>query len=148
MKYEAFAKYATTAAILAAGSQVSSAVPENDKPENPNIVLIFIDDEGYGDVGSYGATGFSTPNLDQLASQGMRFTNFYSGSAVSSPSRAALLTGCYPPRVGITKVLFPSDDIGLNSSETTMAEILKSKGYRTAAVGKWHLVSANATWLR
>lgn len=139
MKYEALAKCATTAAILTVGYQVSAAEPENDKRENPNIILIFIDDEGYGDVGSFGATGYTTPNIDQMASQGMRFTNFYSGSAVSSPSRAALLTGCYPPRVGITKVLFPSDDIGINASETTMAEILKSKGYRTAAVGKWHL---------
>jgi len=74
-----------------------------------------------------------------MASQGMRFTNFYSGSAVCSPSRAALLTGCYPPRVGITKVLFPFDNIGMNQEETTIAEMLKQKSYVTAIVGKWHL---------
>jgi len=105
----------------------------------PNIVIIFIDDEGYGDVGCFGATGFQTPNIDRMASQGMRFTNYYSGSAVSSPSRAALLTGCYPPRVGITQVLFPFHDFGLNPEETTIADMLKQKGYATAAVGKWHL---------
>lgn len=105
----------------------------------PNIVIIFIDDEGYGDIGCFGATGYVTPNIDQLASQGMRFTSYYSGSAVCSPSRAALLTGCYPPRVGITKVLFPMDSIGINPEETTIAEMLKQKGYATAIAGKWHL---------
>lgn len=107
--------------------------------ERPNIIVIFTDDQGYGDLGSYGATGFETPNLDKLANEGMRFTSFYSGSAVCSPSRAALLTGCYPPRVGITKVLFPHDNIGLNPKETTIPDLLKVKGYSTAMVGKWHL---------
>lgn len=96
----------TLGALFFSGNQITA------KETLPNIVVIFIDDEGYGDVGCFGATGFETPNLDQMASQGMRFTNFYSGSAVCSPSRAALLTGCYPPRVGITKVLFPFDNIG------------------------------------
>ena len=105
----------------------------------PNVIIVFIDDEGYGDVGCFGATEFETPNLDQMAGQGMRFTNFYSGCAVCSPSRAALLTGCYPPRVGITKVLFPFDSTGINPDETTIAELLKQRGYATAAVGKWHL---------
>lgn len=109
------------------------------KEQLPNIVIIFTDDQGYGDLGSFGATGFETPNLDRLASQGMRFTSYYSGSAVCSPSRAALLTGCYPPRVGITKVLFPYDNIGLNPEETTIADMLKQKGYATGMVGKWHL---------
>lgn len=109
------------------------------KESLPNIIIIFTDDQGYGDLGSYGAIGFETPHLDKLAAQGMRFTNFYSGSAVCSPARAALMTGCYPPRIGITKVLFPFDDIGINAEETTIAEMLNEKGYSTAIVGKWHL---------
>jgi len=104
-----------------------------------NIVIIFIDDEGYGDVGCFGATGFETPHLDRLAAEGMRFTSFYSGSAVCTPSRAALLTGCYPPRTGLTKVLFPHDTTGISAEETTLAELLKQKGYATGIVGKWHL---------
>lgn len=105
----------------------------------PNIVIIFIDDEGYGDLGCFGATGFKTPNLDRMASQGMKFTNYYSGSPVCSPSRAALLTGCYPFKVGINKVLFPSDTIGINKEDATIPEILRQKNYATAAIGKWHL---------
>jgi len=112
---------------------------KSTKDSQVNFVIIFIDDQGYGDVGCFGATGFETPNLDRMASEGMRFTNFYSGSAVCTPSRAALLTGCYPPRVGLAEVLFPQDSIGLNSSETTIAELLKEKDYATAIVGKWHL---------
>ena len=96
-------------------------------------------DEGYGDVGCFGATGYETPNIDRMASEGMRFTNFYSGSAVSSPSRAALLTGCYPTRVGIPAVLFPYDTIGISKEETTIAELLKQKNYATKIIGKWHL---------
>ena len=109
------------------------------KKKDPNIVIIFIDDEGYGDVGSYGATGFTTPNLDKMAAEGMRFTNFYSGSSICSPSRAALLTGCYPQRVGIPRVYFPEAKNGLNSEETILAELLKQKGYKTSIIGKWHL---------
>ena len=105
----------------------------------PNVILIFIDDEGYGDVGCYGATGFETPNLDKMASQGMRFTNFYSAQPVCSASRAGLLTGCYPNRVGISGALFPHDVTGLNSSEYTMGEMFKDQGYATACFGKWHL---------
>ncbi len=105
----------------------------------PNIVLIFIDDLGYGDVGYTGATGYSTPNIDRLATNGLIFTNFYSAQAVCSASRAALLTGCYPNRIGITGALNHTAYHGLNSEETTIAEVLKTKGYRTAIVGKWHL---------
>ena len=106
---------------------------------SPNFVLIFIDDMGYGDVGVYGATGFETPNLDKLASEGMRFTNFYAAQPVCSASRAGLMTGCYPNRIGITGALFPYDTIGINPNETTIAEMLKDKGYTTAIFGKWHL---------
>jgi arylsulfatase len=105
----------------------------------PNVVIIFIDDEGYGDVGCYGATGFQTPNLDQMASNGMRFTNFYSPQPVCSSSRAGLLTGCYPNRIGFSGALFPRHKIGLNSDELTIAEMFKEQGYTTACFGKWHL---------
>jgi arylsulfatase len=105
----------------------------------PNIVLIFLDDMGYGDLGVTGALQYQTPNLDKLAGEGMRFTNFETVQAVCSASRAGLLTGCYPNRIGISGALFPRDSIGLNRNETTIAEMLKQKGYATAAIGKWHL---------
>src|SRR5213593_30764 len=104
----------------------------------PNIVLIYADDMGYGDVGCYGSA-INTPNLDQLAGEGMRFTHFYSASPVCSPSRAALMTGRYPARVGVPGVLAPSDTYGLPLSEMTLAELLKTAGYKTACIGKWHL---------
>jgi len=108
----------------------------------PNFVLIFIDDMGYGDASCFGATGYSTPNIDKLAAAGMRFTNFYSAQPVCSASRAALLTGCYPNRIGISGALFPNASVGINPAETTIAEMLKQKGYATAIFGKWHLGDA------
>lgn len=105
----------------------------------PNIVIVFTDDQGYGDVGCYGATGFNTPNLDKMANQGMKFTNFYSAQPVCSASRAGLLTGCYPNRLGISGALFPHHKVGIADSEVTIAEMLKAKGYATAIYGKWHL---------
>jgi len=105
----------------------------------PNIVLIFMDDLGYGDLSCYGATQYKTPNLDRLSAQGIRFTNFLSAQAVCSASRAGILTGCYPNRVGITGALFPDSKIGLNPSEETIAEVLKKSNYKTGAIGKWHL---------
>ena len=105
----------------------------------PNIVLIFTDDQGYADVGVYGARGFSTPNLDRLADEGMRFTDFYASQAVCSASRASLLTGCYSERVSIRGALGPRAQVGLNPEETTIAEMLKELGYATGIVGKWHL---------
>lgn len=105
----------------------------------PNVVIIFTDDQGYGDVGVYGAEGFETPNLDEMAAEGIRFTDFLVTSPACSPSRAALLTGSYAVRVGIPEVLFPQDDIGLAKEELTLAELLKDRGYATAIFGKWHL---------
>ncbi|MHC4111050.1 MAG: sulfatase-like hydrolase/transferase [Planctomycetota bacterium] len=105
----------------------------------PNFIIIFTDDQGYQDVGCFGSPNINTPNLDRMAAEGSKFTDFYSAASVCSPSRAALLTGCYPPRVSITKVLFPRDSIGLNPDELTIADILKAQGYATACVGKWHL---------
>lgn len=105
----------------------------------PNVVIVLTDDQGYADVGVFGAEGFATPNLDRLADEGMQFTSFYAGAPVCSPSRAALMTGSYPVRVGLTEVLFPDSPTGLNPAEVTLAELLKSAGYATAAIGKWHL---------
>ncbi len=116
----------------------SSCQPTLEK-RLPNIVVVFTDDQGYGDLGSFGATDFSTSNLDKLATEGMRFTHFYAGQAVCSASRAALMTGCYPNRIGITGALFPWSKIGINAQETTIAEMLKPMGYATGAIGKWHL---------
>lgn len=105
----------------------------------PNFIVILTDDQGYADVGEYGAEGFATPNLDRLAREGIRFTSFYAVEAACSPSRAALLTGSYQMRVSIPHVLFPRARRGLNPDEITIAELLQSAGYATAAVGKWHL---------
>lgn len=118
-----------------------SCVSDNNTRNNnpPNFVIVFIDDMGYGDAGCYGATGFTTPNLDKMAAGGMRFTNFYSAQPVCSASRAALLTGCYPNRIGISGALFPHHDVGINQQETTIAEMLREEGYATGIFGKWHL---------
>ncbi|MBL8799783.1 MAG: sulfatase [Planctomycetia bacterium] len=110
-----------------------------EKPSVPNIVLILADDQGYGDLGCYGATAFKTPNLDRLAHEGMRFTSFYTGCPVCSGSRAALLTGRHYQRVGVPPVMFPGNKNGIKTEEVTVAEVLKEKGYTTAIVGKWHL---------
>lgn len=116
-----------------------SCVRQNQKP--PNIVLVFVDDQGYADLGCYGAHGFRTPNIDKLAEDGIRFTSFYVSEAVCSASRASLLTGCYAQRVGIRGALNPVSLTGLNRNETTIASALKKHGYATKIIGKWHLGS-------
>ena len=108
----------------------------------PNVVIIFTDDQGYGDLGCQGAKGYKTPNLDALAQSGVRLTNFHVAQPVCSASRAALLTGCYPNRIGIHGALGPNAKVGLNPSEVTIARMLKDHGYRTAHFGKWHLGDA------
>ena len=105
----------------------------------PNIVVIFIDDMGYADIGPFGAKGYATPHLDRMAKEGRKFTDFYVTQAVCSASRAGLLTGCYNVRVGILGALGPKATHGINASEVTLAEICKQKGYATACYGKWHL---------
>lgn len=104
----------------------------------PNGVFIYADDLGYGDLGSYGSR-IRTPNLDRMAAEGVRFTQFYCANPVCSPSRAALLTGRYPTRVNVPRVLFPTDTTGLAEGETTIAQMLSKRGYRTMCIGKWHL---------
>jgi arylsulfatase A len=105
----------------------------------PNIVIIFTDDQGYADVGTFGAKGFTTPNLDKMAAEGIRFTNFYAAQAVCSASRAALLTGCYPNRIGIRGALNHRAKHGIHENEMTIADLVKQKNYATAIYGKWHL---------
>ncbi|WP_340110703.1 sulfatase family protein [Maribellus mangrovi] len=107
--------------------------------ESPNVVLINVDDLGYGDVGCYGATMVKTPNMDKLAEQGIRFTDFHSASAVCSPSRYALITGTYPARVDLFGAMFLREPLVVDTDQMTIAKVMKEAGYETAAIGKWHL---------
>lgn len=107
--------------------------------KKPNVVIIYCDDLGYADVGCFGAKGIQTPNLDRMAKEGMRFTDFYVAQAVCSASRTALLTGCYPNRLGILGALGPASKHGIHDDERTIAQVLKPQGYATAIYGKWHL---------
>ncbi|MEI6864516.1 sulfatase [Flavicella sp.] len=108
--------------------------------KQPNFIIIFTDDQGYADIGVYGAQDFKTPHLDKMAEEGLKFTNFYVPASVCTPSRAGLLTGSYPKRIGLHKnVLFPFSTTGLNPNEIIIPEILKPLGYITACIGKWHL---------
>ena len=106
--------------------------------ERPNIILLLADDLGYGDLSCFGSPAVKTPNIDRLATEGLRCNRFYAGSAVCSPTRASVLTGRYPLRFGITKH-FNDRNQWLPESATTVAELLKDAGYNTAHVGKWHL---------
>lgn len=123
--------------ILSCGDQSKKADPVPETP--PNIVLIFTDDQGYQDVGIFGSPDIETPHLDKMAAEGIRLTSYYSAQAVCSASRAGILTGCYPNRIGIHNALGPGNTHGINATETTMAEMLKARGYKTAIYGKWHL---------
>ncbi len=115
------------------------------KAQQPNVILVFCDDLGYADIGPFGSTSHSTPVLDQMAKEGIRLSDFYSTCSVCTPSRASLMTGCYPRRVNMHVdeknlcVLFPAARKGLNPKEITIAEVLKDQGYATACIGKWHL---------
>jgi len=129
---------------LAAGATAHrTAATAGAQARPPNIVIIFTDDQGYGDLGSYGHPTLRTPRLDRLAAEGQRWTNFYVAESVCTPSRAALLTGRLPIRTGMVsdtrRVLFPDSAGGLPAGETTIAEMLRPRGYASAAIGKWHL---------
>ena len=116
------------------------ALPVSLQAGRPNFIIIFTDDQGYGDLSCFGSKTIETPNIDRLAKEGRKFTSFMVASPVCTPSRAALMTGCYPKRVGMHQhVLFPTSKKGLNPEEHTIADHLKSQGYATACFGKWHL---------
>lgn len=104
-----------------------------------NVIVILTDDQGYEDLSCFGSARLKTPNIDRMAEEGIKLTSFYTASSVCTPSRAGLLTGRLPKRVGLPKVLFPYSDNGLSPDEITIAELLKEKGYATAIIGKWHL---------
>jgi len=129
-------KYVATVLALFATLPLSAAP---HRAPTPNIVIVFCDDLGYADVGCFGATGWKTPNLDRMAAEGIRFTRFYDAQPVCSASRSALLTGCYPSRIGIMGALGPNSKIGISSNEATLGELVKQRGYATAIFGKWHL---------
>ncbi|MFK7768754.1 MAG: sulfatase [Mariniblastus sp.] len=129
----------TDEAVVATEENTASVAKASASETLPNFVVIFIDDLGYADIGPFGAKGYSTPNLDQMAKNGRKFTDFVVSSAVCSASRAALLTGCNHRRVGFAGAIGPTSKMGLSSDETTIAEICKQKGYATACFGKWHL---------
>lgn len=141
------------AALIAPGAPISTSAQRRRAAANaspsaarrpPNVIIIYADDLGYGDLSSFGARAIKTPHLDRLAREGIKLTSFYSVAPVCTPSRAGLMTGRYPARMGIEQmrlnnVLFPTDKTGLPQNETTLARALKGRGYRTACVGKWHL---------
>jgi arylsulfatase A len=106
---------------------------------SPNFVIVYCDDQGYQDLGCFGSPNIKTPNVDQLAAEGIRFTDFYSAYCVCSASRASLLTGCYQPRISMRGVLGPHTRTALHPDEVTIADMLRSRGYATAMVGKWHV---------
>ncbi len=135
---KSFRRLVIIALVLATAAFAAAERPR------PNFVIIFTDDQGYGDLGCYGAKHVSTPRIDQMAADGAKLTSFYVAAPVCTPSRAALMTGCYPKRVGMATgskhgVLLAGDTKGLNPDEITIAEVLKSVGYKTGMFGKWHL---------
>ncbi len=125
-----------------AGLSLATAAPAAEKATPPNIVIIYIDDMGYADIGPFGAQGYATPNLDRMAAEGAKFTSFYSAQPICSASRCALMTGCYANRVGFAGALMPHTRWGISTNEMTIAQVCKQKGYATAIYGKWHLGDA------
>jgi arylsulfatase A-like enzyme len=128
-------------ACLGAVLPANSNALAQDAPPKPNIVIVFADDLGYGDVGCFGATGYETPHLDRMAAEGRKFTSFYVAQAVCGASRAALLTGCYANRIGMLGAPSHATKHGINDNEMLLSELVKQQGYATAIYGKWHLGS-------
>ena len=132
---------------LLAGSAAAVALPRlawgqtaASAARKPNLIIIFTDNQGYQDLGCFGSPNIKTPAIDRMAAEGMKFTDFYAAAPVCTPSRAGIMTGCYANRVSLAKgVLKPNSTTGLNTSEITIARLLKSQGYATACIGKWHL---------
>jgi len=119
---------------------------ETKPPGKPNIIFMMTDDQGYSELSCYGSPNIKTPNLDRMAAEGVRFTDYYAAGSVCTPTRASLMTGCYPKRVGLHKgVLGTRDKRGLHPDEVTIAELLRDQGYATACIGKWHLGVAPET---
>jgi len=139
MKPEAVSRRAFIGAA-SAGALLSTPVARAQSSRPPNFIVICCDDLGYGDLHSYGST-LPTPNLDQMAQEGVQFSRFYAANNVCSPSRAGLLTGCYPTRVGVPAVLWPTDTTGISLTSPTIAEVLKPAGYTSMCTGKWHVGS-------
>ena len=127
------------ASLVAASPEATAAPPRPDDSHPPNLVLLFADDLGYGDLSSFNSQTIRTPNIDRLGVEGTRFTSFYVAQAVCTASRAGLLTGCYPNRVGLQGALNHTSNVGIAPSETLLPELCKSRGYATAIYGKWHL---------
>ena len=127
------------ALLLVAACQSEQPAPPSKNSDHTNIVLILTDDQGYADVGVYGAAGFKTPNLDALAANGVRMTHHYATQAVCSASRASILTGLYPNRIDMHGALFPQSERGIDTALTTLPELLRRRGYATGMFGKWHL---------
>ena len=129
-----------SALLVAVLPAAAASAAEAQTPRPPNVVVILVDDMGYGDIGSYGVTDIRTPHLDRLAREGVRFTDFYANGPVCTPTRAALMTGRYQQRVGLEWALLPADrDAGLPATEPTLPRLLRDRGYRTGMFGKWHL---------
>jgi arylsulfatase A len=130
----------SAAAAVSSCATTALGAKDTEHDKKPNIVIIFTDDQGYADVGCYGAKKFKTPNLDKMAAGGLRLTDFYVAASVCTPSRTALMTGAYPKRFNMHKgVLLPMSKKGLDPSALTIGELLQKKGYATACIGKWHL---------
>lgn len=133
----AFAAVASASVLSGCASETASTT--NRKQKAPNIIILLADDLGYADLGCFGAKGWTTPYLDRMADEGMKFTSFYVAAPSCTPSRAALMTGCYPQRVSMPAVIGPRSKVGISDGETTIAGLLKKKDYATACFGKWHL---------
>jgi len=132
-----FITFYAAAAPASAGAQAAQTQANGPRP--PNVVILFIDDLGYADIGPFGAKAYATPHLDRMAAEGRIFTDFHSATAVCSASRVALMTGCYPERVSILGALGPQAQHGIHANEITLAELCRERGYATAIFGKWHL---------